>query len=79
MFSLMSGLWKYMFQKEEYFVLILGIDNAGKTVIIIIYCYQLTYIPYRYINIIIIRNISFIFYPCYLDFKLRLSKSKVQH
>lgn len=31
MFTLMSGLWKYLFQKEEYFVLILGLDNAGKT------------------------------------------------
>lgn len=31
MFTLMSGLWKYMFQKDEYFVLILGLDNAGKT------------------------------------------------
>lgn len=32
MFSLMSGFYKYMFQKDEYFVLILGLDNAGKTV-----------------------------------------------
>eukprot|EP00918_Siedleckia_nematoides_P015915 GHVU01034357.1.p1 GENE.GHVU01034357.1~~GHVU01034357.1.p1 ORF type:complete len:203 (+),score=36.12 GHVU01034357.1:63-671(+) len=31
MFTLMTGLWKYLFQKEEYFVLILGLDNAGKT------------------------------------------------
>jgi len=31
MFSLLYGLWKYLFQKEEYFVLILGLDNAGKT------------------------------------------------
>ena len=32
MFALLSGLWKYLFQKDEYFVLILGLDNAGKTV-----------------------------------------------
>ena len=32
MFTLLSGLWKYLFQKEEYYVLILGLDNAGKTV-----------------------------------------------
>lgn len=31
MYTLLSGLWKYMFQKEEYNVLILGLDNAGKT------------------------------------------------
>lgn len=31
MFSLLYGLWKYYFKREEYFVLILGLDNAGKT------------------------------------------------
>lgn len=31
MFTLLYGLWKYLFQKDEYFVLILGLDNAGKT------------------------------------------------
>lgn len=31
MYTLLSGFWKYLFQKEEYFVLILGLDNAGKT------------------------------------------------
>lgn len=31
MYTLLSGLWKYMSQKDEYFVLILGLDNAGKT------------------------------------------------
>ncbi|XP_065662319.1 ADP-ribosylation factor-related protein 1 isoform X2 [Hydra vulgaris] len=31
MFSLLQGLWKYLFQKDEYFVLIIGLDNAGKT------------------------------------------------
>ena len=32
MYTLLSGLYKYMFQKDEYCVLILGLDNAGKTV-----------------------------------------------
>jgi hypothetical protein len=32
MFTLLSGLWRYMFQKEEYYILILGLDNVGKTV-----------------------------------------------
>lgn len=31
MFSLFYGLWKYLFQRDEYYVLILGLDNAGKT------------------------------------------------
>lgn len=33
MFSLFYGLWKYIFTKTEFHVLILGIDKAGKTVI----------------------------------------------
>ena len=32
MFALFSGLWKYLFQKDEYCILILGLDNAGKSV-----------------------------------------------
>ena len=31
MYTLLSGLWKSLTQKDEYFVLILGLDNAGKT------------------------------------------------
>lgn len=31
MFSLLYGFWRYLFQKDEYYVLILGLDNAGKT------------------------------------------------
>ncbi|OWF54421.1 ADP-ribosylation factor-related protein 1-like [Mizuhopecten yessoensis] len=31
MYTLLSGLWKYMFQKDEYNVSILGLDNAGKS------------------------------------------------
>lgn len=32
MYTLLSGLWRYIRQKDEYNVLILGLDNAGKTV-----------------------------------------------
>ncbi|XP_030632500.1 ADP-ribosylation factor-related protein 1 isoform X1 [Chanos chanos] len=31
MYTLLSGFYKYMFQKDEYCILILGLDNAGKT------------------------------------------------
>lgn len=31
MFSLLSGLLELLFRKEEYQILILGVDNAGKT------------------------------------------------
>jgi len=31
MYTLLSGLYKHITQKEEFFVLILGLDNAGKT------------------------------------------------
>lgn len=31
MYTLLSGLWKYAFKKDEYCILILGLDNAGKT------------------------------------------------
>lgn len=34
MFSLLYGFWEYMFRKEEYRVLILGIDKAGKTTLL---------------------------------------------
>ncbi len=27
----MHGLYKYLTQKDEYFILILGLDNSGKT------------------------------------------------
>lgn len=32
MFTLVHGFYKYVKQKDEYCVLILGLDNAGKTV-----------------------------------------------
>ncbi|XP_003399830.1 ADP-ribosylation factor-related protein 1 [Bombus vosnesenskii] len=31
MYTLLHGLYKYLVQKDEYFILILGLDNAGKT------------------------------------------------
>lgn len=31
MYSLFYGLWEYLFKKGNYFVLILGLDNSGKT------------------------------------------------
>ncbi|CAN6312484.1 unnamed protein product [Urochloa humidicola] len=34
MFSLFYGLWKYVFTKDEYRVLILGVDKAGKTTLL---------------------------------------------
>lgn len=34
MFSLFYGLWKYIFSKIEFHVLILGIDKAGKTTLL---------------------------------------------
>lgn len=32
MYTLMHGFYKYLVQKDEYCVLILGLDDAGKTV-----------------------------------------------
>ena len=32
MYHLLSGFYKYLFQLDEYYVLILGLDNAGKSV-----------------------------------------------
>jgi len=34
MFSLLYGLWEYLFRKAEFRVLILGIDKAGKTTLL---------------------------------------------
>ena len=31
MFTLLYGLYKWLLQKDEFFVVILGLDNAGKT------------------------------------------------
>lgn len=32
MYTLLHGFYKYLVQKDEYCILILGLDNAGKTV-----------------------------------------------
>lgn len=32
MYTLLHGFYKYLVQKDEYCVLILGLDDAGKTV-----------------------------------------------
>ena len=34
MFSLLAGFWEYVFRKEELRVLILGLDQAGKTILL---------------------------------------------
>lgn len=31
MYTLLSGMYRHLTQKDDYFVLILGLDNAGKT------------------------------------------------
>ena len=31
MYTLLSGFYRHLTQKDDYFVLILGLDNAGKT------------------------------------------------
>ena len=40
MFSLISGFWEYMFGKNKYNIIVLGLDNAGKSTFIeqIKYC-----------------------------------------
>jgi hypothetical protein len=32
MYTLLSGTYKYLTRREEYYVMIIGLDNAGKTV-----------------------------------------------
>lgn len=32
MYTLLHGLYNYLTRKEEFYVLIIGLDNAGKTV-----------------------------------------------
>ena len=34
MYTLLSGTYKYLTRREVYYVMIIGLDNAGKTVII---------------------------------------------
>lgn len=49
MFSLFYGLWNYMFSKTEFHVLILGVDKAGKTVIL----FLLTWIFLRMVHVLL--------------------------
>lgn len=34
MYTLLHGFYKYITQKDDYCVVILGLDNAGKTVVV---------------------------------------------
>ena len=34
MYTLLSGLYRYVVQKDEFFVLILGLNDAGKTTLL---------------------------------------------
>ena len=34
MYHLVTGLYRHYFQKDEYFIVILGLDNAGKTTLL---------------------------------------------
>ncbi|KAJ1993411.1 ADP-ribosylation factor protein 3 [Dimargaris cristalligena] len=34
MYTLLNGLYKYLTRQEEYYVIILGLDNAGKTTLL---------------------------------------------
>lgn len=49
MFSLFYGLWKYMFSKTEFHVLILGIDKAGKTVMHLL-IFFIFYFVFHFLN-----------------------------
>lgn len=33
MYTLLNGFYNYLTRKEEFYVLIIGLDNAGKTVL----------------------------------------------
>lgn len=46
MYSLVYGFYKHMVQKDEFCVLILGLDNAGKTVCLYYLIYNYYYIKY---------------------------------
>ncbi|CAN8243713.1 unnamed protein product [Cochlearia groenlandica] len=58
MFSLMHGLWTYMFSKAEFHVLILGIDKAGKTDFLMIGLF----LPSASILVVLISNAKIVFW-----------------
>lgn len=66
MYSLLHGFYKYLTQKDEYCVLILGLDNAGKTVMLI-----LSYCRLSIRNIVYVCNVIF-----YCQTYLESSKTK---
>ena len=45
MFSLLKGFYDYMFQRPAYKILIIGVDNAGKTVSSLFMLQLIYYIP----------------------------------
>lgn len=60
MYSLLHGFYKYIVQKDEFCVLILGLDNAGKTVKLI-----------QYLSPYLTRNNSLYLYKNRLIWKLQ--------
>ena len=57
MFTLFYGLYKYLFKKDEFFVLILGLDNAGKTVRIS-YCSGVRFLAFHCVQIVCFCTLS---------------------
>lgn len=76
MYTLLHGFYKYLTQKDEFCVLILGLDNAGKTVIInqILLIAYLLKIKYNKIKTFI--YIFFCHYYFFFQTYLECSKTK---
>ena len=53
MFTLLSGAYEQWMRKLEYNVLILGLDGAGKTVSVVVYCFYI-----ELINVDVARTIE---------------------
>lgn len=68
MFSLLAGAWQYMFEPREYYILILGIDNAGKTV----RSYICNYTQYNTLNTVSLSTIFSLFFISLLSATQRL-------
>lgn len=56
MFSLVYGLWKHIFTKMEFHVLILGIDKAGKTVICLTITFEKSRMPMLFFFFFLVPN-----------------------